>query len=91
MADLAACAENVLHQDPGSAMTRIRSFAEQSVKTIYRTSRLPQPPQASFYDLLSDPVFTGHVSQSLNHQLNFIRMKGNQTAHGHIGNKNDAK
>lgn len=91
LADLAACAENVLHQDPGSAMTRIRSFAEQSVKTIYRTSRLPQPPMASFYDLLSDPVFTGHVSQSLNHQLNFIRMKGNQTAHGHIGNKNDAE
>ncbi len=57
LANLAGLAEAVLHIDPGSALTRLRSFAEELTKAIYKEELLPRMPQSSFYDLVKDPVF----------------------------------
>lgn len=85
LANLGGLAEAVLHVDPGSALTRLRSFAEELTKAIYKEELLPRLPQSSFYDLVKNPVFADCVSKSLIHQINFLRIQGNDTAHGAEG------
>jgi type I restriction enzyme, R subunit len=91
LANLGGLAEAVLHVDPGSALTRLRSFAEELTKTIYKEETLPRLPQASFYDLVKSPVFADCVSKSLIHQINFLRIQGNDAAHGAEGDLRNAQ
>lgn len=85
LAKLGGLAEAVLHIDPGSTLTRLRSFAEELTKAIYNEEQLPRMPQSSFYELVKNPVFEGCVNPSLIHQINFLRIQGNDTAHGAEG------
>ena len=91
LANLGGYAEAVMHVDAGSALTRLRSFAEEVTKSIYSQEQLPRVPQSSFYDLLSNPVFTDCVSRSLVYQLNYLRQLGNGPAHGLEGKLVDAE
>ncbi|WP_457370402.1 DEAD/DEAH box helicase family protein [Pseudomonas sp. TE36184] len=91
LANLVGLAEAVLHIDPGSALTRLRSFAEELTKTIYKEELLPRIPQSSFYELVKDPVFNDCVSKSLVYQINFLRIQGNDAAHGGEGDLRNAK
>jgi type I restriction enzyme R subunit len=90
LANLGSLAEAVLFLDPGSALTRLRGFAEEVTRTIYHLERLPRLPQASFYDLLRDTVFIGCVSGALLDQLHLLRKLGNDTAHGANGDARSA-
>ncbi|CAO1659092.1 type I site-specific deoxyribonuclease [Halomonas sp. NYA30] len=91
LANLGGLTEAVLYVDPGSALTRLRSFAEEMTKTIYNEESLPRLPQASFYELVKNPVFADCVDKSLIHQLNFLRIQGNDSAHGAEGDLRSAK
>jgi type I restriction enzyme R subunit len=91
LANLGGLAEAVLFVDPGSALTRLRGFAEELTKAIYKEERLPRLPQASFYDLVKNPVFVDCVSKPLVHQINYLRIQGNDTAHGAEGDKRTAQ
>lgn len=91
LANLAGLAEAVLHIDPGSTLTRLRSFAEELTKVIYQEEVLPRLPQASFYDLVKNPVFSSCVDKSLINQINYLRIQGNDTAHGANGSVQNAK
>ena len=91
LANLARLAEAVLHIDPGSALTRLRSFAEELTKAIYKEELLPRMPQSTFYDLVKNPVFADCVSKPLVHQINFLRIQGNDTAHGAEGDLRNAQ
>lgn len=90
LANLGGLAEAVLHIDPGSALTRLRSFAEEVTKAIYKEELLPRLPQSSFYELIKSPVFEDCVSRPLIHQINFLRIQGNDTAHGAEGDLRNA-
>ncbi|MCF6356064.1 MAG: DEAD/DEAH box helicase family protein [Candidatus Polarisedimenticolaceae bacterium] len=85
LADLGGYAEAILHIDPGSAQTRLRSLAETITKAIHRQERLPFIPQASFYDLLRAESFIAVVDRSLINHLDYLRRQGNDTAHGGKG------
>ena len=91
LANLGGLAEAVLHIDPGSALTRLRSFAEEMTKDIYKQERLPRMPQSSFYELVKSSVFEACVSKSLIHQINFLRIQGNDAAHGAEGELRNAQ
>jgi len=92
LANLGALAEAVLHIDPGSALTRLRGFAEELTKAIYKKEEvLPRLPQSTFYELIKNPVFESCVSKSLVHQINFLRIQGNDTAHGAEGELRNAQ
>lgn len=91
LAELGALAEAVLFIDPGSALTRLRGFAEEVTKTIYHLERLPRLPQSNFADLLRNPSFTSSISPALTHQIDFLRFQGNETAHGALGDKRKAQ
>ena len=90
LADLGGLAEAVLHIDPGSTLTRLRAFAEELTKTIYKKEVLPRLPQANFFDLVKSPVFTACVDKSLVNQINLLRVQGNDTAHGAQGDSRNA-
>ncbi|WP_116186933.1 DEAD/DEAH box helicase family protein [Pectobacterium aquaticum] len=91
LANLGGLAEAVLHIDPGSTLTRLRSFAEELTKVIYKEEQLPRMPQSSFYELTKSSVFKSCVSKSLINQINFLRIQGNDTAHGAEGNVHNAQ
>ena len=91
LANLGGLAEAVLHIDPGSALTRLRSFAEELTKVIYKEELLPRMPQSSFYELIKNPVFENCVSKSLIYQINYLRIQGNDTAHGSKGELRNAQ
>ncbi len=77
--------------DPGSALTRLRAFAEELTKAIYKEERLPRLPQSTFYEMIKNPVFESAASRSLSHQINFLRIQGNDTAHGAEGELRNAQ
>src|SRR5690606_28525718 len=76
---------------PGSCLTRLRSFAEELTKSVYKEEVLPRLPQSSFYELIKSPVFEDCVSKALIHQINFLRIQGNDTAHGAEGDLRNAQ
>jgi type I restriction enzyme R subunit len=90
LANLGGLAEAVLHIDAGSALTRLRSFAEEVTKSIYEAEGLPRVPQASFYEMTKDSVFRHCVDSSLIHHIGYLRVKGNEAAHGAEGDKRNA-
>lgn len=91
LANLGGLAEAVMHIDPGSALTRLRGFAEEITKVIYQKEQLPRLPQAGFYELIKNPVFVSCVDKSLTHQINYLRVQGNDSAHGAEGKLRDAQ
>lgn len=91
LADLGGLAEAVLYIDPGSALIRLRSFAEELTKSIYSIEQLPRMPQSSFYELTKSPVFADCVTKALIHQISFLRIQGNDAAHGGKGNLSNAQ
>lgn len=90
LANLAGLAEAVLHIDPGSTLTRLRSFAEELTKTIYKEENLPRMPLANFHELASDSVFKNCTDASLVNYIHMLRKQGNATAHGSEGDKRSA-
>lgn len=54
LANLAGLAEAVLHIDPGSALTRLRSFAEELTKAIYKEERLPRSADTQLIGLSNE-------------------------------------
>lgn len=90
LADLGALAEAVIYTDPGSATTRLRSFAEEVVKSIYEFESLPRIAKANFADLLFASDFQNSITPSLLYKLDYLRQQGNLTAHGALGNQKTA-
>jgi type I restriction enzyme R subunit len=85
LANLGGLAESILHLDPGSALTRLRSFAEEITKEIYDIDGLSKLPQATFIELLKNDAFMDVTEARLRDQLHFLRIEGNNTAHGAEG------
>ncbi|EOX1604924.1 DEAD/DEAH box helicase family protein [Vibrio cholerae] len=90
LANLGCLAEQILHLDPGSAITRLRGFAEEVTKEIYTIDGLPRLPQASFMELLKNDAFIDVTEPRLRDQLHFLRIEGNETAHGSHGSLSKA-
>jgi type I restriction enzyme, R subunit len=58
LAELGGFAEAYAHADPASALMKLRLFAENVTKDIYRDLRLPKPDQPAFVDLLKNPSWS---------------------------------
>jgi len=91
LAELGGLAEAILYIDPGSALTRLRSFAETFTQVIYKEERLTKIPQANFFELMKNSAFQSCVDPSLINQLHYIRKEGNESAHGSEGNLRTAQ
>ncbi len=82
LAALGGFAEAYAHPDPASALVKLRLFAENLTKDIYRDLGLPKPDQPTFVDLLKNPSFTAITPKVVIGKLHALRMHGNKAAHG---------
>ena len=82
LAALGGFAEAYAYPDPASALVKLRLFAENLTKDIYRDLRLPKPDQPTFVDLLKNPSFTAITPKVVLDKLHALRMHGNKAAHG---------
>ncbi len=85
LANIGLLAEQILYLDPGSAITRLRGFAEEVTREIYDIDGLPKPPMANFMELLKSDAFIQVTNNSLRDLLHYLRKEGNDTAHGGEG------
>ena len=82
LAALGAFAESYAHADPASALMKLRLFAENLAKDIYRDLRLPKPEQPTLVDLLKNDAFTAITPKVVLDKLHALRIHGNNAAHG---------
>ena len=82
LAELGGFAETYAHADPASALLKLRLFAENLTKDIYRDRRLPKPDQPTFVDLLKNGAFASVTPKVVLDKLHALRIHGNKAAHG---------
>ncbi|HEV2570922.1 MAG TPA: DEAD/DEAH box helicase family protein [Beijerinckiaceae bacterium] len=82
LAQLGGFAEAYAHADPPSALVKLRLFAENLTKDIYRDLRLPKPDQPTFVDLLKNDAFVAITPKVVLDKLHALRIHGNKAAHG---------
>lgn len=82
LAALGGFAESYAHADPASALVKLRLFAENLTKDIYRDLRLPKPEQPTFVDLLKNHAFEAITPKVVLDKLHALRVHGNKAAHG---------
>lgn len=82
LAELGGFAEAYAYADPSSALVKLRLFAENLTKDIYRDLRLPKPDQPTFVDLLKGNAFEAITPKVILDKLHALRMHGNKAAHG---------
>lgn len=82
LAAIGGFAEAYAHPDPVSALVKLRLFAENLTKDIYRDLRLPKPDQPTFVDLLNNPAFSAITPKVVLDKLHALRIHGNKAAHG---------
>jgi type I restriction enzyme R subunit len=82
LAALGGFAEAYAHDDPASALVKLRLFAENLTKDIYRDLGLPKPEHATFVDLLGNSSFVAITPKVVLDKLHALRIHGNKAAHG---------
>ena len=82
LALLGGFAEAYVHDDPASALVKLRLFAENLTKDIYRDLGLPKPERATFVDLLGNSTFAAITPKVVLDKLHALRVHGNKAAHG---------
>ncbi|WP_374765284.1 DUF4145 domain-containing protein [Yunchengibacter salinarum] len=82
LAELGGFAEAYAQADPASALVKLRLFAENLTKDIYRDLALPRPEQPTFVDLLKNNAFEAVTPKVVLDKLHAIRIHGNKAAHG---------
>ena len=90
LAELGGFAEAYAHADPASSLVKLRTFAENLTKNIYRDLKLPQPHRASLIDLLENETFVTIVPKVVIDKLHALRIHGNKAAHGDSASSKNA-
>jgi type I restriction enzyme, R subunit len=75
-------AEAYTYADPGSALVKLRNFAELLVTNIYREMALPAPIKGNLNDLLNETAFKTAIPPVIVSKLHSLRIQGNKAAHG---------
>ena len=82
LAALGGFAESYAHADPAGALMKLRLFAENLTKGIFRDLHLPKPEQPTFLDLLRNDAFAEVTPKVVRDKLHSLRIHGNRAAHG---------
>src|SRR5689334_2162217 len=82
LAELGGFAERYLDTDPQSSCTKMRLFAEEVARGLYRLLGLERLPEASLVDLLTGDEFRARIPPVILDKLHMVRIRGNKAAHG---------
>lgn len=90
LANMGGYAEHYAHTDPGSALVKLRNFAERLVDRLYIKLKLERVPQSNFVDLLHNASFQTIAQPLVLDKLHLLRRLGNRGAHGEDVETSDA-
>ena len=90
LADLGAFAERYCHDDPPSALVKLRAFTEQMLLWIFDAAKFQKPERATFFDLLDNEKFKKAVSPAVLNKFHQVRKIGNHAAHSSQSTKEEA-
>ncbi|QQS48543.1 MAG: DEAD/DEAH box helicase family protein [Acidobacteriota bacterium] len=91
LAMLAGFAESYVHNDPSSALVKLRTFAEEFVRDLYFKLGLPEPVQSNLFDMTREISFKRSVPRVIQQKLDSLRVQGNKAAHGDKSSKSIAQ
>jgi len=84
----AGFAEIYIHNDPQTAIIKLRCFLETLVGFLYRELRLSSEPSDGLFEKLKSQHFESVVENPIRQKMHAIRVHGNKAAHGNeIANK----
>lgn len=75
-------AERYIHDDPATAVIKLRCYTEALVGTLYRDLQLPSEPGDALFEKLKSEHFESVVEAPIRQKLHAIRCHGNKAAHG---------
>jgi type I restriction enzyme R subunit len=87
----ALAAEYNLHEDPVTALFKLRQFAERLTQILYEEHQIEFPYNTQFLPLLKGLEFEGVLPAAVKDLLHNIRIKGNDAVHDQKGTVQDAK
>lgn len=90
LAELGAFAERYCHDDPPSALVKLRVFTEQMLLWIFDAAKFPKPDRATLFDLLDSEEFKNAVEPAVLNKFHQVRKIGNHAAHASQGTKDEA-
>jgi DNA phosphorothioation-dependent restriction protein DptF len=79
--------EELLFEDPASAIIKARLFAEEILNGIFKFQKIDAPYLSSLHEKISFLSREGYIERELQQSLDIIRLSGNKAAHN--GNFND--
>ena len=82
LAALGGFAEAYAHNDPQSALVKLRLFGERMVVGIFQRLGIPAPVKPAFIDLLGNDAFKEVAPRVVIDKLHALRIHGNKAAHG---------
>jgi type I restriction enzyme R subunit len=91
LSGLGGFAEAYTHPDAPGAIAKLRVYCEQIVEWIHHDQRLPKPFQANLNDLLINQPFREVVPEVVLSKLHALRMAGNKSIHGNLGDTASAQ
>ena len=81
LAELGGFAEKYAHSDPGSALAKLRSFAEAMVIRMYQKYDYGAPPGDNLFTLLDHQHFQDSTPPQVLTLLHSLRKEGNHAVH----------
>ncbi|MGG3563172.1 DNA phosphorothioation-dependent restriction protein DptF [Neobacillus rhizosphaerae] len=79
--------EDLIYEDPSSAIIKARVFAEQILIEVFKQEKIEMPYQSTLYDKISLLTREEYIKRDIQQAFDIIRLSGNKAAHD--GNFND--
>lgn len=73
--------ENIIFQDPNSAVVKARKFAETLLKEVFNIKKIEGPYVNSFYEKVSYLTNEEYINRETQKSFDIIRISGNKAAH----------
>ncbi|GED28793.1 hypothetical protein BAG01nite_48950 [Brevibacillus agri] len=73
--------EELIYEDPSSAIIKARLFAEEIVNEVFKQENLDVPYASTFYDKISFLSKEGFIRREIQSAFDTIRITGNKAAH----------
>lgn len=73
--------EELIYEDPASAIVKARLFAEELLSDVFRKEEITAPYVSSLYDKITFLANEGYIKKEIQLAFEAIRMTGNKAAH----------
>lgn len=73
--------EELIYEDPASAIVKARLFAESILNEVYKQENIEAPYTTTFFEKISYLTREGYIQREIQKSFDTIRLAGNKAAH----------